>query len=94
MSSRSIWLAVRIATAIALVVVPFGYAVAGVHTDVLMGAGCGLAIGVGVGLRGGSLSGPWTGILIGSMVGVASALIAGLLPWNGWAFLVLPWRLA
>ena len=87
---RSLWLAVRIGTAIALVVVPFGYAITGVHFDVLLGAGFGIAVGVGVGLRGGSLSGPWTGILIGSIVGVASALIAGLLPWNGWAFLVLP----
>ena len=53
MPSRLIWLAVRIAAVIAMVVVPFGYAVTGVQTDVLMGAGCGLAVGVGVGLRGG-----------------------------------------
>ena len=63
--SGSTWLAIRIAAAVAIVVVPFGYAVTGVRTDVLIGAGCGLAIGVGVGLRGGSRSGPWTGILVG-----------------------------
>ena len=90
MLSRLTWLAVRIAAAIAIVVVPFGYAVTGVQTDVLIGAGCGLAIGVGVGLRGGSRSGPWTGILIGSIVGIAAALIAGALPFNGWGFLGPP----
>jgi hypothetical protein len=47
-----IWPALRIAAAVALVVVPFGYAITGVHTAVLMGAGCGIAIGVGIGLRG------------------------------------------
>ena len=90
MLRRLTWLAVRIAAAIAIVVVPFGYAVTGVQTDVLIGAGCGLAIGVGVGLRGGSRSGPWTGILIGSMVGIAAALIAGALPLEGWGALILP----
>ena len=88
--ARSIWPALRIAAAVTLVVVPFGYAITANHSDVLLGAGFGIAVGVGVGLRGGSLSGPWTGILIGSIVGVASALIAGLLPWDGWVFLVLP----
>ena len=86
----SSWLAVRIAAAIALVVVPFGYAVTGVRTDVLIGAGCGLAIGVGIGLRGGSQSGPWIGILVGSIVGIAAALIAGAVPWNGWGVLIPP----
>ncbi len=90
MLTRSIGPALRIAAAVTLVVVPFGYAITANHADVLLGAGYGIAVGVGVGLRGGSLSGPWTGVLIGSIVGVASALIAGLLPWNGWAFLVLP----
>ena len=87
---RSSWLAVRIAAAVALVVVPFGYAVTGVQTDVLIGAGCGLAIGVGIGLRGGSQSGPWIGILVGSIVGIAAALIAGAVPWNGWGVLIPP----
>ena len=78
------WLAVRIAAAVALVVVSFGYAVTGVHTEVLMGAGCGLAVGVGVGLRRGTQSGPWTGILIGAIVGIAVALIAGVVTHIGW----------
>ena len=88
--SGSTWLAIRIAAAVAIVVVPFGYAVTGVRTDVLIGAGCGLAIGVGVGLRGGSRSGPWTGILVGSIVGIAAALMAGAVPFNGWGVLIPP----
>ena len=75
--SSSIWLALRIAAATTLVVSTFGYAITGNHSDVLMGAGCGIAIGVGVGLRGGSRSGLWTGILIGSVIGMAVALVAG-----------------
>ncbi|WP_420463254.1 hypothetical protein [Candidatus Palauibacter sp.] len=90
MLSRLIWAAVRIATAVALVVVPFGYAITGVHQDVWMGVGCGLAIGLGVGLRGGAKGGPWTGILIGAMVGIATALIAGLIPGNGVGIIVPP----
>ncbi|MCY3679399.1 MAG: hypothetical protein F4Z31_18450 [Gemmatimonadetes bacterium] len=90
MQDHLIWPAVRIAVAVAIVVVPFGYAITGVHTDVLLGAGCGLAVGVGVGLRGTPDSGLWTGILIGSIVGMASALIAGLLPGNPWGYLVPP----
>lgn len=86
----STWLAVRIAAAVAIVVVPFGYAVTGVRTDVLIGAGCGLAVGVGIGLRGGSKSGPWTGILVGAIVGIAAALIAGAVPLNGWGVLIPP----
>ncbi|MDE0260216.1 MAG: hypothetical protein OXR82_17750 [Gammaproteobacteria bacterium] len=90
MPSRLIWQAVRIAAAIAVVVVPFGYAVSGVRIDVLVGAGCGLAIGIGVGLRGGSAGRPWTGILVGSIVGMAAALIAGTLPLGGMGGLILP----
>ena len=85
MVSRSIWLAVWVAAAIALVVVPFGYAITGIHAGVWMGAGCGLAVGVGVGLRGGSR----TGILIGSIVGIATSLIAGLMT-SGFGILVPP----
>ena len=77
MPGSLIWLATRIAAAIALVAVTFGYAITGNHSDVLMGAGCGIAIGVGLGLRGGSRSGLWTGILIGSAVGMAVVLVAG-----------------
>ena len=90
MQRSLIWLAVRIVAAIALVVVCFGYAVTGNHSDVLMGASCGIAIGVGVGLRGGSRSGPWTGILIGSIVGMAVALVAGGISGNRWGLITLP----
>jgi len=86
--SRLVWLAARIAIVVALVVVPFGYAITGLHRDVLMGAGCGIAIGLGVGLRGGPHSGPWTGILVGTLVGVATALIAGLIPGDPHGLLV------
>ena len=90
MIARLIWLAVRIAVAVAVVVVPFGYAITGLHTDVSMGVGCGMAIGLGVGLRGGPASGSWTGILTGVIVGVATALIAGLVPGNAYGLLVPP----
>lgn len=69
---------------------PFGYAITGVHPDVLMGAGCGLAVGVGVGLRGGARGGAWAGILIGSVVGIAVALIAGSFSGNRWGLLGPP----
>lgn len=78
----TIWLAVRIAAAVALVIVPFGYAITGEHYDVWIGVGCGLGcglvIGVGVGLRGGARGGPWAGIPIGSIVGIVALLIGGL----------------
>ena len=77
---RRFWLGMGIATVVSLVVVPFGYAITGLHTDILIGAGCGIAIGVGIGLRGGPQSGLWTGILVGSIVGGAAALLAGLVP--------------
>ncbi|WP_419857066.1 hypothetical protein [Candidatus Palauibacter irciniicola] len=88
--SRLIWRAIWVVAAVALVVVPFGYAITEVHRDVLMGAGCGLAIGVGIGLRGGAQAGPWMGILIGSIVGISTALIAGVAPWDGFLVLVPP----
>ncbi len=88
--SRLVWPAVWTAAAVALVVVPFGYAITEVHRDVWMGAGCGLAIGVGIGLRGGPQAGPWMGILIGSIVGMSTALIAGVAPLEGFGVLVPP----
>lgn len=88
--NRSIWQPVRIVAVVALVVVPFGYAITDVHEDVWAGAGCGLAIGLGIGLRGGARAGPWMGTLIGCMVGIATALIAGAVPWNGLGVLVPP----
>ena len=93
MSKPLIWLAVRIAAGVALVVVTFGYAFTGVHTDILIGAGCGIAVGTGVGLRGRSLGGPWTGILIGSMVGITAVFAAGALPGDRWG-LIIPSTLA
>ena len=90
--SRLTWLAVRIASTVTVVVVPFGYASArtntytGLHTDVIIGAGFGLAMGVGVGLRSGTLS-AWTGILTGSIVGIAATLITGA--WTGWEWVLL-----
>lgn len=80
------WLALRIAAVVALVVIPFGYAITGLHADVAMGAGCGVAIGLGIGLRGGQ----WTGVLIGATVGIAVALLAGLVPGNPYGVLVPP----
>lgn len=73
---RLIWLAVRIAAAVALIVVPFGYATAGSNAGVAVGAGCGLAIGVAVGLSGNRGPRPWTGILVGSLVGMGAVLIS------------------
>lgn len=86
-AARLIWQALRIATPIVVVVVPFGYAITGLHSDVLMGLGCGLAVGVGVGLRGGSPGGLRTGILV---VGMITALLAGESPWDGYIALVAP----
>ncbi|MDE2794879.1 MAG: hypothetical protein OXL34_08695 [Gemmatimonadota bacterium] len=88
MLNHSIWRALAIAAPVALIVVPFGYAITGDHSDVLKGAGCGLAVGVGVGLRGGSRSGTWTGVLIGTIVGIATSLIAGHV--TGFAIIVPP----
>ena len=90
MMNRLILPAARIAASIAVVVVPFGYAITGDHGDVLMGVGCGLGVGVGVGLRGGAGSGPGTGIVVGSIVGITAALIRGLVAWDGFAVLVPP----
>ena len=86
--SASVRLAVRIVAAVALVVVTCGYTITGVHTDVFLGAGFGVAVGVGVGLRGGSGSHPWTGILIGSAVGVFAALLSGAMS-VGWGVILL-----
>ncbi len=89
MPRRLVWLGVRIALPVALVVVTFGYAITGDHTDVWLGAGCGLAIGVGVGLRGGARGSLWTGILVGSVLGVATALLTGAQD-LGWSVIIPP----
>ena len=73
-----IWRSVQVAAAVAVVVVPFAYAVTGLHREVLTAAGCGFAIGVGLSLRMGHRSGRSTGILIGSAIGILSALAMGV----------------
>ena len=87
MMNRWILSAARIAAAVAVVVVPFGYAITGNHTDVLMGVGGGIGVGVGIVFRGGSQSRPWIGVLIGSIVGMATALCAGGLSGNRWGLI-------
>ncbi len=77
------------AAAIGLVVLTFGYAITGNHANVWLGAGCGLAIGVGVGLRGGARGSLWTGILIGSAVGVVTALLTSS-QYFGWGLIIPP----
>ena len=84
------WLCVRIAVGVSVVVVPFGYAITGVHKDVLMGVGSGLAFGVGLGLRMAKRAGLSTGILIGSVAGLITALLAGIIPQDGTLFIVPP----
>lgn len=85
-----IWRSVLVAAAIAVVVVPFGYAVTGANVDVLMGAIAGLTVGIGLNLRMGARNGRSVGILIGAAVGIATAMIAGLVPGNPWGTLVTP----
>ena len=87
---RLAWLCIRIAAGVAVVVVPFGYAITGVHKDVLMGAGSGLAFGIGIGLRMGQRARLSTGILIGSVAGLITALLAGVIPQDGTLFIVPP----
>lgn len=72
MVPRLIWLAVRIAAAVAVIVVPIGYATVGSDAGVAVGAGCGLAIGAAVGLSGNRGPRPWTGILVGALVGIGA----------------------
>ena len=84
-----IWLGIRIAAAVALIVATCGYAITGNHTDVLLGAGCAVAIGVGVGLRGRSNGGLGVGILVGSIVGGVTAFLAGALS-VGWGVIIPP----
>ena len=84
------WSSVQVAAAVAVVVVPLGYAITGAHNDVLMGALAGLAVGVGLNLRVGARNGRAVGILIGAAVGSATAAIAGLMPGDPWGPLVAP----
>ena len=88
--ARVVWRSLQVAAAIAVVVVPFGYAITGVRDDVLMGAFAGLVVGIGLNLRMGTRNGRSVGILIGAAVGMAAALIAGLVPGNPWGTFVTP----
>ena len=88
--ARVAWRSLQVAAVIAVVVVPFGYAVTGANVDVLMGALAGLTVGIGLNLRMGARNGRSVGILIGASVGIATALIAGLVPGNPWGTLVTP----
>ena len=84
------WRSMQVAAAIAVVVVPFGYAITDAHDDVLMGALAGLTVGIGLNLRMGARNGRSVGILIGATVGAVTALLAGLIPGNPWGTLLTP----
>ncbi len=84
------WRSVQVAGPVIVVVVPFAYAVSGVHNDVLLAAGCGLAAGAGLGLRMRERVGRSAGILVGTVAGMAAALLAGLVPGNGVMWIAPP----
>ena len=88
--ARAAWRSLQVASAILVVVVPFGYAITGADADVLMGALAGLTVGIGLNLRLGARNGRAVGILIGATVGAVTALIAGLIPGNPWGTLITP----
>ena len=88
--ARMAWRSVQVAVAVAVVVVPFAYAVSGAQHDVLMAAGCGLAVGIGISLRTRERIGRSAGILVGTAVGMVAALLAGLIPGNAIGSLVPP----
>ena len=85
-----IWRSVQVAVAVSIAVVPFAYATTGVHREVLIAASCGFAIGVGLSLRMGERGGRSSGILIGSAVGILSALAAGFTPGGSGAVFIVP----
>ena len=87
---RRAWRSSHVAVAVGVIVVPFAYAVTGVHNDVLLAAGCGLAVGVGLGLRMRDGIGRSAGVLVGAVAGMAAALLAGLVPGNGVMWIVPP----
>ena len=82
--------ALLVAVLVVVVVVPFAYAVTGVHNDVLVAAGCGLAMGVGLSLRMRERIGRSAGILVGAAAGMAAALLAGLVQGNGLILITPP----
>lgn len=77
-ATGAIWRSVQVAIAVAIVVVPFGYAITGVHRDILIAVSCGFAMGVGLSLRMGQRGGRSTGILIGSAIGILAALTSAV----------------
>ena len=87
---RRAWRSSHVAVFVGVIVVPFAYAVTGVHNDVLLAAGCGLAVGVGLGLRMREGIGRSAGVLVGAVAGMAAALLAGLVPGNGVMWIVPP----
>lgn len=92
-AARLLRLALRtslVAAPICVVVVPFAYAVTAVHNDVLLAAGCGLAVGVGLVVRMHERIGSSVGVLVGAVSGIAAALLAGLVPGNGVMWIVPP----
>lgn len=84
------WRSSHVAVSVGVVVVPFAYAVTGAHNDVLLAAGCGVAVGVGLGLRMPRSIGRSVGFLVGTAAGMAAALLAGLVPGNGIGYVVPP----
>ena len=89
-AAGAIWRSVQVAVAVAIVVVPFGYATTGDHREVLLAAGCGFAMAVGLSLRMGQRSGRSTGLLIGSAVGILAALVAGVSSGGSGALFIAP----
>ena len=86
---RLVWRSLQVVLAVAIVVVPFAYAVTGVQNDVLLAAGCGLAMAAGLCLRLRERIARSVCILVGSAAGLAVALLAGLIPGDG-AMWILP----
>ena len=96
----------QVAVPLVVVVVPFAYAVTGVHNDVLLAAGCGLAVGgrdqhaharahrrsagVVVVPFAYAVTGVHNDVLVGAVAGMAAALLAGLVPGNGVMWIVPP----
>ena len=87
---RRAWRSSHVAVSVGVIVVPFAYAVTGVHNDVLLAAGCGLAVGVGLSLRMREGIGRSAGVLVGAVAWAAAALLAGLVPGNGVMWIVPP----
>ena len=79
-AARMAWRCVLIAAGVIFVVVPFGYAASGDYIQVVRGAGYGLVVGIGLALRTHRPERAWLGLLIGSVVGLATVQILVSLP--------------